>query len=106
MVVSEAATSELPGEPAQFRLGEHLFTLRDPVPFGALVVFGRAGNSTFDQLKAIDRLLRSWIVPEQADEWDEALSAVTSFQQIADLAVEVVESVTARPTSAPSSAPG
>lgn len=82
-------------------LGGVMFTLRNPVPVGALSVFAyRIQNGKgLDQASAVVRFLRAWVVPEQHDLLDECLEAVADMAAFMEQDVaRFVEAGAGRPT--------
>lgn len=82
-------------------LGGVEFTLRNPVPVGALSVFAyrlQSGQG-LDQAAALLRFLRAWVVPMQHDQLDATIEQVSDMSAFMETDVaRFVETGAARPT--------
>lgn len=79
------------------------FTLRDVVPIGLLIIYGR--DSTTNQVMACDAYIRAALDPSELDRYDEVLATMTDTDALYETSRLITEAVTGRPTRALSSSP-
>lgn len=77
-------------------------------PAGALLVFVRRLQSKdpMEQIAAIVRLFESWVEPDDHDQLYTAIERIVDIGEFMEIELpKLVETATARPTSAPASLP-
>lgn len=102
----DAAAKEASAEPITFSVSgfDHTFTVVTPLPVGQLILFSRAVNkSEAEQARALDALLRGWLIEADREKWDECLGAMQDLEVLGHIVNYVVEEAAGRPTQASSS---
>lgn len=101
----DAAAREATGEPITFTVGQypHTFTVQTPLPMGQLIIFSRCMDGSPDeQTRALDRLMRGWLIEADREHWDQCLMTLTSLDVLGQIVNYIVEEATGRPTQASS----
>jgi len=99
----DAAVKEASGEAVTFSVTgfEYTFTVDTPLPLGQLILFARAAEkSEQEQARALDALLRGWLVEADREKWDECLGQLKDLTILGHIVNYIVEEATARPTQA------
>jgi len=99
----DAAAREAAGEPITFTVGKcpHTFTVQTPLPMGQLIIFSRSVEEAPDaQTRALDKLMRGWLIETDRELWDQCLAELTSLDVLGEIINYIVEEATGRPTQA------
>jgi len=99
----DAAVKEASGEPVTFTVNgyDHTFTVSTPLPLGQLILFARAvDKSEQEQARALDALLRGWLIEADREKWDDCLGQMQDIAVLGTIVNYIVEEATARPTQA------
>jgi hypothetical protein len=101
----DAAAREATGEPITFTVGQdpYTFTVQTPLPMGQLIIFARSVEDSADaQTRALDKLMRGWLIESDREHWDKCLAQLTSLDVLGQIINYIVEEATGRPTQASS----
>lgn len=101
-----AAVQEVSSEPVTFDVegSDHTFTVRQPLPLGRMLLLARySDGDEVEQAKALDSILRGWIIDEDHEAWDDLLGNLTDFDILGNIMEYIIEESVGRPTEASSS---